>query len=63
MSPRNKLSLKNCSDALHSHCLKNARLEFSSGPYFPVFGMNTEKYRPEKTPYLDISHAVNFSPN
>ena len=28
------------------------------GPYFRVFGLNTEKYRPEKTPYLDIFHAV-----
>ena len=24
-----------------------------SGLYFPVFGLNTEKYRPEITPYLD----------
>ena len=22
-----------------------------SGPYFPVFGLNTGKYRPEETPY------------
>ena len=39
-----------------------------SGPFFPVFGLNTErygvcspnvgKYRPEKTPYLDTFHAV-----
>ena len=28
------------------------------GPYFPVFGLNTEKYGPEKTPYLDTFHAV-----
>ena len=28
------------------------------GPYFPVFGLNTEKYRPEITPYLDTFHAV-----
>ena len=26
---------------------------FSSGPYFPVFGLNTGKYGPEETPYLD----------
>ena len=42
-----------------------------SGPYFPAFGLNTErysvfspdagKYRPEKTPYLDPFHAVNYS--
>ena len=24
-----------------------------SGPYFPVFGLNAGKYRPEITPYLD----------
>ena len=24
-----------------------------SGPYFPVFGLNTGKHRPEITPYLD----------
>ena len=29
-----------------------------SGPYFPVFGMNTEKYAPEITLYLDTLHAV-----
>ena len=27
-------------------------------PYMPVFSSNTEKYRPEKTPYLDPFHAV-----
>ena len=29
-----------------------------SGPYFAVFGLNTRKYEPEKTPYLDTFHAV-----
>ena len=39
-----------------------------TGPYFPAFGLNTEryevfspnagKYGPEKTPYLDTFHAV-----
>ena len=29
-----------------------------SGPYFPVFGVNTGNYGPEKTPYLDIFHAI-----
>ena len=45
-----------------------------SGPYFPVFGLNTEiygvisvfnlntrKYGPEITPYLDTFHAVHYS--
>ena len=31
-----------------------------SGPYFPVFGLNTEKYEPEKTLYMDTFHVVNF---
>ena len=29
-----------------------------SGPYFPVFGLNTGKYGPEITPYLDTFHAL-----
>ena len=29
-----------------------------SGPYFPVFGLNTRKYGPEKTPYSSTFHAV-----
>ena len=32
-----------------------------SGPYFPVFGLNTGKYGPEITPYLDTFHSVNQS--
>ena len=28
------------------------------GPYFPIFGLNTGKYGPEKTPYLDTFHAT-----
>ena len=31
-----------------------------SGPYFPVFGLNTGKYGPEKTPYLDIFTQCNL---
>ena len=29
-----------------------------SGLYFPVFGLNTEKWGPEKTSYLDNFHTV-----
>ena len=29
-----------------------------SGSYFPVFSLNTGKYGPEITPYLDTFHAV-----
>ena len=32
-----------------------------SGPYFPVFGLNTKKYGPEKTPYSDTFYAVVIS--
>ena len=31
-----------------------------SGPYFPVFGLITGKYRPEKTPCLNTFHTVSF---
>ena len=37
---------------------KAPNTEFFSGLYFPVFGLSTGKYRPEKTPYLDTFHAV-----
>ena len=29
-----------------------------SGPYFPVFELNTGKYGRDKTPYLDTFHAL-----
>ena len=29
-----------------------------SGPYFPVFGLNTGKYGPEEIPYFDTFHVV-----
>ena len=32
-----------------------------SGPYFPVLGLNTGKYGPEITPYLDTFHGVTTS--
>ena len=35
--------------------------EFFSGPYSPVCRLNTEKYGPEKTPYLDIFHALHVT--
>ena len=38
-------------------------MEFFSGLYFPVFRMNTEKYRQEKNPYLDTFHAMNLNLN
>ena len=40
---------------------KVSKYGVSSGPYFPVFALNTEKYGPEKTPYLDTFHAVEIT--
>ena len=34
-----------------------------SGPYFPVFGLNTRKYGPELTLYLDTLHRVQRQPS
>ena len=31
---------------------------YFAGSYFPVFLLNTGKYRAGKTPYLDTFHAV-----
>ena len=49
------------------------KYEVFSGPYFPAFELNTErygvfssnagKYGPEKTPYLDTFHAVSTQLN
>ena len=41
------------SESLRENCSNT-----ESGPYFPVFSPNTEKYGPEKTPYLDTFNAV-----
>ena len=51
--------------------LKMSKYGVFSGPYFPAFGLNTEKYpylsvfslnagkyKPEKTLHLDTFHAV-----
>ena len=44
------------------HQIASARKVFkygvSSGPYFPVFGLNTGKYGPGKTLYLRTFHTV-----
>ena len=37
---------------------KVSKYEVFSGPYFPVFGLNTGKYEQEKIPYLDTFHTV-----
>ena len=38
-----------------------SRVAVEKNSYFSVFGLNAEKYGPEKTPYLDAFYAV--SPN
>ena len=38
----------------YMHCLKSVRIQSFSGPYFPAFGLNTER----ATPYFFV-----FSPN
>ena len=35
-------------------------LELFARLYFPIFSLNTEKYRPEKTLTLDTVHAMRF---
>ena len=40
---------------------KVSKYGFFSGPHFPAFGLNTERYGvcgPKKNPYLDTFHAV-----
>ena len=39
------------------HCVKSVQIRSFSGPYSPIFGLNTGKYGPEKTPYLDSFHT------
>ena len=53
------------------HCVESARIRGYSGPYFPTFGMNTERYgvslrmqfefgkiRTKISPNTDTSYAV-----
>ena len=41
-----------------SHGVKSVQVRIYSGPYFPEFGLNTGKYGPEITPYLDTFHIM-----
>ena len=40
------------------HCVKSVKYGVIPGTYFPVLGLNTWKYGPEITLYLDNFHAV-----
>ena len=48
----------NDNGTLREKCLNT---EFFSGPYFIVISPNTEKYGPEKTPYLDTFHTLGIT--
>ena len=39
-------------------CEKCPNMEVFFDPYFPAFGLNTEKHGSEKTPYLETLNAV-----
>ena len=54
------------------HCVKSVHIRSYSGPHFPAFGLNTERYgvflriqsecgkmRTRITPNIDTFHAVN----
>ena len=56
-----------------NHCVKSVRIQSFSGPYFPTFELNTERYgvspcilfecrkiRTRKTPNTYPFHAVNY---
>ena len=45
---------KECTDT----AWKVSKYGVISGPYFSAFGLNTGKYGPEITPYLETFHAV-----
>ena len=48
-------------ESLPDTALKVSKYGVFSGLYFPVFGLTTGKYGPEKSPYLDTFHAVGAS--
>ena len=55
-------SPKYASEWVLSTARKVSKYVVFSGSYFSVFSPNTEKYGPEKTPYLDTFHtAVAYS--
>ena len=52
---------QNCSESFCKiviHCVKSVQIWSFSGPYFPIFCLNTGKYGLGKTPHLDTFHVV-----
>ena len=41
-----------------ARCVKSFRIRNFSGPYFPAFGLNMERYGTKKTSHLDTFPAV-----
>ena len=72
MSPEHDSGL-NLSVHNHNHCVKSVGIRSFSGPYFPAFGLNLERYGvsvhiqaecwkiwTRKSPNTDSFHAVSF---
>ena len=65
------ITAKNGQIVTNTRCLKSVRIRSFSGPYFPIFGLNTERYcasfriqsecgkiQTRKTPNTGTSHVV-----
>ena len=57
------MMMENMKEVVKSHCVKSEESKYGifSGPYFPVFRLNTGKYGPEKTPYMETFHAMSYT--
>ena len=57
-----RYSFKNYTKMIENYvltCVKSDQIGVVSGPYISIFGLNTGKYGPEKTLYLQRTfHAV-----
>ena len=64
-----------CKSLSNTNCVKNVHIRNYSGPYFPAFGLNTERYfaslriqfecgkiQTRTTPNMDTFYAVCISP-
>ena len=51
-------SVKTFSWLQTDNCVKSVQIRSFSGPCFPVLLLYTEKYGPEKTPYLETFHTM-----
>ena len=62
-----KLLLIEKSKYLHNHCEKSVLIRSYAGPYFPAFGLNTERYKVFYDSKIDkkrnMKYLSVFSPN